>query len=149
MLRRCPIPRFSSARSSKKNKMPKSLSKEKAPQAPLESQVLELLEPKEVTREPSQKVLKIFSINIITQSLPFCRSRVSGFESGQWGGKDTMAAILFVKYSVTDKHPFLNGLSVMRCVLKCNLMLDCTWCCTYMDSMLNYFFVSDITDYLW
>lgn len=57
--------------------MPKSLPKEKAPQAPLESLALELLDPKEVTKEPSQKVLKIFSINIITQGLPFCRRRVS------------------------------------------------------------------------
>lgn len=69
--------------------MPKSSSKEKAPQAPLESQALELADPKEVAKEPlppqkvtkeplpPQKVLRIFSINIIAQSLPFCRRRVS------------------------------------------------------------------------
>lgn len=62
--------------------MPKSLPKEKAPQAPLESLALELFDPKEVTKEPSQKVLKIFSINIITQGLPFCRRRVSDFPIG-------------------------------------------------------------------
>ncbi|GAA6080821.1 F-box/WD repeat-containing protein 7 isoform X2 [Tachysurus ichikawai] len=76
MLRHCPIPRFSSVTNSKK-KMPKSLPKEKAPQAPPGSLALELLDPKEVSREPSQKVLKIFSINIITQGLPFCRRRFS------------------------------------------------------------------------
>lgn len=51
--------------------------KEKTPQAPPETLALELLDPKEVVREPSPKVLKIFSINIITQGLPFCRRRVS------------------------------------------------------------------------
>lgn len=59
--------------------MPKSSSKEKAPQAPPESKALELADPKEVAKEPlpPQKVLRIFSINIIAQSLPFCRRRVS------------------------------------------------------------------------
>lgn len=77
MLRHCPIPRFSSASNNTKKKMPKSLPKEKAPQAPPESLAVEHLDPKEVAKEPSQKVLKIFSINIITQGLPFCRRRVS------------------------------------------------------------------------
>lgn len=77
MLRHCPIPRFSS--SSPRRKMTKSSGKEKAPQALPESQALDLADPKEVTKEPipPQKVLKIFSINIIAQSLPFCRRRVS------------------------------------------------------------------------
>lgn len=46
---------------------------------PLESQPLDLADPKDVVREPlpPQKVLKIFSINIIAQGLPFCRRRVS------------------------------------------------------------------------
>lgn len=59
--------------------MTKSSGKEKAPQAHPESQVLELADPKNVTKEPipPQKILKIFSINIIAQSLPFCRRRVS------------------------------------------------------------------------
>lgn len=59
--------------------MTKSSGKEKAPQALPESQALELADPKDVTKEPipPQKVLKIFSINIIAQSLPFCRRRVS------------------------------------------------------------------------
>lgn len=76
MLRHCPIPRFSSG---PRRKMTKSSGKEKAPQAPPESLALELADPKEVTKEPipPQKVLKIFSINIIAQSLPFCRRRVS------------------------------------------------------------------------
>lgn len=63
--------------------MPKSLPKEKAPQAPVESLALELVDPKEAAREPSQKVLKIFSINIITQGLPFCRRRVSESPGGR------------------------------------------------------------------
>ncbi|XP_051993250.1 F-box/WD repeat-containing protein 7-like isoform X2 [Xyrauchen texanus] len=76
MLRHCPIPRFSS--SSQRRKMPKSSAKEKAPQAPPESKALELADPKEVAKEPlpPQKILKIFSINIIAQSLPFCRRRM-------------------------------------------------------------------------
>lgn len=46
---------------------------------PLEGQPLDLADPKNVAREqlPPQKVLKIFSINIIAQGLPFCRRRVS------------------------------------------------------------------------
>lgn len=46
---------------------------------PLENQPLSLADPKDVTTEPlpPQKVLKIFSINIIAQGLPFCRRRVS------------------------------------------------------------------------
>ncbi|XP_065110762.1 F-box/WD repeat-containing protein 7 isoform X2 [Paramisgurnus dabryanus] len=76
MLRHCPIPRFSTA--SSRRKMPKSSGKEKAPQALPESQALGLADPKEVAKEPlpPQKVLKIFSINIIAQSLPFCRRRM-------------------------------------------------------------------------
>ncbi|XP_059407795.1 F-box/WD repeat-containing protein 7-like isoform X2 [Carassius carassius] len=76
MLRHCPIPRFSSA--SPRRKTAKSSGKEKAPKALPESQALELADPKDVPKEPipSQKVLKIFSINIIAQSLPFCRRRM-------------------------------------------------------------------------
>lgn len=46
---------------------------------PLENQPLNPADPKDVVREPlpPQKVLKIFSINIIAQGLPFCRRRVS------------------------------------------------------------------------
>lgn len=65
--------------------MPKATSgKEKAPLAPAVKKALDLVEPKEVVREPlpAQKVLKIFSINIITQGLPFCRRRVSGLTAG-------------------------------------------------------------------
>ncbi|XP_007230293.3 F-box/WD repeat-containing protein 7 isoform X2 [Astyanax mexicanus] len=76
MLRHCPIPRFASA--SSQRKMPKASGKEKAPRALPESKALELADPKEVTKEPMppQKVLRIFSINIITQGLPFCRRRM-------------------------------------------------------------------------
>ncbi|KTG44269.1 hypothetical protein cypCar_00013603 [Cyprinus carpio] len=67
--------------SSPRRKMTKSSGKEKAPQALPESQALELADPKDVTKEPipPQKVLKIFSINIIAQSLPFCRRRKINF----------------------------------------------------------------------
>lgn len=53
--------------------------KEKTLHVPLDSEKLNLADPKDVTREslPPQKVLKIFSINIIAQGLPFCRRRVS------------------------------------------------------------------------
>lgn len=53
--------------------------KETLPVAAAEGQPLEPAEPKDVAREPlpPQKVLKIFSINIIAQGLPFCRRRVS------------------------------------------------------------------------
>lgn len=77
MLRHCPIPRFSS--SGARKKMPNvACGKEKTLHAPLESKLLDLADPKEVTADPvpPQKVLKIFSINIIAQGLPFCRRRV-------------------------------------------------------------------------
>lgn len=43
------------------------------------SQPLDRADPEDVAKEqlPPQKVLKIFSINIIAQGLPFCRRRVS------------------------------------------------------------------------
>lgn len=53
--------------------------KETLPVALLEDQQLDPADTKDVVREPlpPQKVLKIFSINIIAQGLPFCRRRVS------------------------------------------------------------------------
>lgn len=82
MLRHCPIPLFASSGSRKK--MPKASGKEKAPLAIPESQALDIVaDPKVVVKVakepplPPQKVLRIFSINIITQGLPFCRRRVS------------------------------------------------------------------------
>ena len=78
MLRHCPIPRFSS--SGARRKMPNvACGKEKTLHVPLEKQPLDLADPKDVAKEqlPPQKVLKIFSINIIAQGLPFCRRRVS------------------------------------------------------------------------
>lgn len=78
MLRHCPIARFSS--SGARKKMPNAArGKETLPVAALEAQPLDPADPKDVAREPlpPQKVLKIFSINIITQGLPFCRRRVS------------------------------------------------------------------------
>lgn len=80
MLRHCYIPRFSSTGAQKK--MPNvACGKEKPLHVPLGSQALSQAEPKEVAPEslPSQRVLKIFSINIIAQGLPFCRRRVSLF----------------------------------------------------------------------
>lgn len=79
MLRHCPIPRFSS--SGARAKMPNAASeKEKAVRVPQESQALDLPDPKDIASKslPPQKVLKIFSINIIAQGLPFCHRRVSG-----------------------------------------------------------------------
>lgn len=69
MLRHCPIPRFSSGA---RKKMPNvAFGKEKASsREPPEKQP-----PAEPL--PPQKVLKMFSINIIAQGLPFCRRRVS------------------------------------------------------------------------
>lgn len=78
MLRHCPIPRFSSAGA--RRKMPNvACGKEKTFPVPVESQALDLADPKDIATEafPPQKVLKIFSINIIAQGLPFCRRRVS------------------------------------------------------------------------
>lgn len=45
----------------------------------VQSQPLNQADRKDVAKEalPPQKVLKIFSINIIAQGLPFCRRRVS------------------------------------------------------------------------
>lgn len=78
MLRHCPIARFSS--SGARKKMPNAArGKETLPMAVQEGQSLDPADPKDVAREPlpPQKVLKIFSINIIAQGLPFCRRRVS------------------------------------------------------------------------
>ncbi|KAK5598923.1 hypothetical protein CRENBAI_001889 [Crenichthys baileyi] len=76
MLRHCPIPRFSS--SGARTKMPNAApGKEKALHNPKKSQTLDLADPKDIATKsiPPQKVLKIFSINIIAQGLPFCRRR--------------------------------------------------------------------------
>lgn len=91
MLRHCPIPRFSS--SGARRKMPTVCGKETS-HVPPGDQPLDLADPKDVTKEqlPPQKVLKIFSINIIAQGLPFCRRRVSNarcrtvacFEPQKW-----------------------------------------------------------------
>lgn len=53
--------------------------KEKTLHVALGNHPLEKADPKDVAKEPlpPQKVLKIFSINIIAQGLPFCRRRVS------------------------------------------------------------------------
>lgn len=78
MLRHCPIPRFSS--SGARRKTPNAAcEKKKTLHVPLESQALDLADPKDAVAEPlpPQKVLKIFSINIIAQGLPFCHRRVS------------------------------------------------------------------------
>lgn len=77
MLRHCPIPRFSS--SGARRKMPTADCGKETPHIPPGDQPLDLADPKDVAKEqfPPQKVLKIFSINIIAQGLPFCRRRVS------------------------------------------------------------------------
>lgn len=77
MLRHCPIPRFSSGARRKTSVDVRG--KEKAKHDLLENQALHLAESKIMAADslPPQKVLKIFSINIITQGLPFCRKRVS------------------------------------------------------------------------
>lgn len=77
MLRHCPITRFSS--SGARKKMPNAACGKETLHIPLESQPLDLADPKDVAKEqlPPQKLLKIFSINIIAQGLPFCRRRVS------------------------------------------------------------------------
>ena len=81
MLRHCPIPRFSS--SGARRKMPTAVSGKETLHVPPGDQPLDLPDPKDVAREqlPPQKVLKIFSINIIAQGLPFCRRRVSTIRS--------------------------------------------------------------------
>lgn len=78
MLRHCPIARFSS--SAARKKMPNAAhGKETLSIDALDDQPLDPTDTKDVAREPlpPQKVLKIFSINIIAQGLPFCRRRVS------------------------------------------------------------------------
>lgn len=82
MLRHCPITRFSS--SGARRKMPNVTFGKETLQVPLQSQTFDLADTKDVAKEqlPPQKVLKIFSINIIAQGLPFCRRRVSIVCSG-------------------------------------------------------------------
>lgn len=77
MLRHCPIARFSS--SGTRKKMPHAANgKETLPIAVVEGHQLDPADTKDVREPlPPQKVLKIFSINIIAHGLPFCRRRVS------------------------------------------------------------------------
>ncbi|XP_029297095.1 F-box/WD repeat-containing protein 7 isoform X5 [Cottoperca gobio] len=83
MLRHCPISRFSSGA---RRKMPNvAFGKEKtSSDRLLEKQPLDRADPKDVPPEPlpPQKVLKIFSINIIAQGLPFCRRRMENPADG-------------------------------------------------------------------
>lgn len=120
MLRHCPIPRFSSA--SPRRKMTKSSGKEKAPQAHPESQALELADPKDVTKEPipPQKVLKIFSINIIAQSLPFCRRRVSprNLNTTMPYSMPGIMAVALVWKSIVHFTAWLN-IVLSKCLLAC------------------------------
>lgn len=59
--------------------MPTAVCGKESSHGPPGDQPLDLADPKDVAKEqlPPQKVLKIFSINIIAQGLPFCRRRVS------------------------------------------------------------------------
>lgn len=59
--------------------MPTAVSGKDASHVQPENQPLDPADAKDVAKEqlPPQKVLKIFSINIIAQGLPFCRRRVS------------------------------------------------------------------------
>lgn len=77
MLRHCPITRFSS--SGARRKMPTAACGKETSQVPPEDPPPDPAEAKDVAKGPlpPQKVLKIFSINIIAQGLPFCRRRVS------------------------------------------------------------------------
>ncbi|MFT7807577.1 F-box/WD repeat-containing protein 7 isoform X1 [Arapaima gigas] len=76
MLRHCPIPGFATA--GPRRKTPKAATASAAPleMAPV-GPSLELADLAEAGKEPlpQHKVLKIFSINIIAQGLPFCRRR--------------------------------------------------------------------------
>lgn len=60
--------------------MPTAVCVKETSHVPPENQPLDAADAKDVAKEqlPHQKVLKIFSINIIAQGLPFCRRRVSG-----------------------------------------------------------------------
>lgn len=64
--------------------MPTAVSGKEASRAQPENQAPEPAHAKDVAKEqlPPQKVLKIFSINIIAQGLPFCRRRVSTARRG-------------------------------------------------------------------
>lgn len=77
MLRHCPITRFSS--SGARRKMPTAVCGKETSRVPPENPPLDPADARDGAKEPlpPQKVLKIFSINIITQGLPFCRRRVS------------------------------------------------------------------------
>lgn len=77
MLRHCPITRFSS--SGARRKMPPAVRGKETSQVPPEEAPESPADAEDVAKEalPPQKVLKIFSINIIAQGLPFCRRRVS------------------------------------------------------------------------
>lgn len=77
MLRHCPIPRFSS--SGARRKMPAAVCGKETSPLPPGDRPLGPADPEDVAKEqlPPQKILKIFSINIIAQGLPFCRRRVS------------------------------------------------------------------------
>lgn len=75
--------------------MPTAVCGKEASHVPPENQPLDLADTKDVAKEqlPPQKVLKIFSINIIAQGLPFCRRRVSGVGRRTVGGLSSHLAV--------------------------------------------------------
>ncbi|KAJ8399213.1 hypothetical protein AAFF_G00412510 [Aldrovandia affinis] len=75
MLRHCRIPGFAAA--SPRRKMPKAAAEKEKPSSPGPGSDPQPGYPAASGLEapPPQKVLRIFSINIITQGLPFCRRR--------------------------------------------------------------------------
>lgn len=79
---------------------------------PLESQALDPADSKDIAKEqlPPQKVLKIFSINIIAQGLPFCRKRVcivwsSPANSMCWFHVGCKIEIVKSSHNVAPYHP--------------------------------------------
>lgn len=104
MLRHCPITRFSS--SGARRKMPNAARGKETLHVPLESQ-LDPADTKDIAKEqlPPQKVLKIFSINIIAQGLPFCRKRVCIV----WSGPANSMCWLHVSCKIENvkSHPIM------------------------------------------
>lgn len=88
--------------------MPTAVCEKETLHVPPGDQPLDLADPKDVPKEqlPPQKVLKIFSINIIAQGLPFCRRRVSTLRC--W----TVACFPFIepqKWKNAKGHPTILG----------------------------------------
>ena len=108
--------------------------KEKASQA--ESRAMHLAEAKDVAEEHvhPQKVLKIFSINIIAQGLPFCRRRVSVWSTGSnleflsislWNA--LMSGVILTPQTHAGSGSLDMDVHIRTVMIDCCIAIVCQW----------------------